>query len=77
MLHDLRYSSDRSTDSEQLWQFLTDVKRSVRCAMGVAAVTPTLSVMENFPHHPQLVGGILGEECAAELSAFFRRLRNE
>ena len=33
--------------------------------------------MENFPHHPQLVGGILGEECAAELSAFFRRLRNE
>lgn len=33
--------------------------------------------MENFPHHPQLVGGILGEECAAELSVFFRRLRNE
>ena len=33
--------------------------------------------MENFPHHPQLVGGILGEECAAELSDFFRRLRNE
>ena len=33
--------------------------------------------MENFPHHPQLVGGILGEECAAELSAFFRKLRNE
>ena len=33
--------------------------------------------MENFPHHPQLVGGILGEECAAVLSDFFRRLRNE
>ena len=33
--------------------------------------------MENFPHHPQLVGGILGEECAAVLSEFFRRLRNE
>ena len=33
--------------------------------------------MENFPHHPQLVGGILGEECAAELSDFFRKLRNE
>lgn len=33
--------------------------------------------MENFPHHPQLVGGILGEECAAELSAFFRKLRNQ
>lgn len=33
--------------------------------------------MENFPHHPQLVGGILGEECAAVLSEFFRKLRNE
>ena len=33
--------------------------------------------MENFPHHPQLVGGILGEECAAVLSDFFHRLRNE
>ena len=33
--------------------------------------------MENFPHHPQLVGGILGEECAAELSEFFRKLRNQ
>ena len=33
--------------------------------------------MENFPHHPHLVGGILGEECAAELSAFFRKLRNQ
>lgn len=33
--------------------------------------------MENFPHHPQLVGGILAEECAAELSEFFCKLRNE
>ena len=33
--------------------------------------------MENFPHHPQLVGGILGDECAAVLRAFFRKLRNE
>ena len=33
--------------------------------------------MENFPHHPQLVGGILGEDCAAELSEFFRKLRNQ
>lgn len=33
--------------------------------------------MENFPHHPQLVGGILGEGCAAELREFFRKLRNE
>ena len=31
--------------------------------------------MENFPHHPQLVGGVLGEDCAAVLSDFFRRLR--
>lgn len=50
MLHDLRDSSDRRADSKRLWQFLTDIKRSVRCAMGVAAVTPTLSAMENFPH---------------------------
>ena len=33
--------------------------------------------MENFPHHPQLVGGILGEDCAAVLSEFFRKLRKE
>ena len=31
--------------------------------------------MENFPFKPALVGGILREECQAELSAFFRRLR--
>ncbi len=31
--------------------------------------------MENFPHHPQLVGGVLGEDCAAVLSDFFRKLR--
>ena len=33
--------------------------------------------MEDFPHHPQLVGGILGDECAAVLRAFFRKLRNQ
>ena len=33
--------------------------------------------MENFPHHPQLVGGVLGEDCAAVLSDFFRNLREE
>lgn len=33
--------------------------------------------MESFPHHPQLVGGVLGEECAAVLSDFFRKLRQE
>ena len=31
--------------------------------------------MENFPHHPALVGGILAEECREVLSEFFRRLR--
>ena len=33
--------------------------------------------MENFPHHPQLVGGVMGEDCAAVLSDFFRKLRDE
>ena len=31
--------------------------------------------MENFPHRPQLVGGILAEDCQAVLSAFFKELR--
>ena len=31
--------------------------------------------MENFPHHPALVGGILADECREVLSAFFKRLR--
>ena len=31
--------------------------------------------MERFPHRPALVGGILGEECRAVLSEFFKRLR--
>ena len=31
--------------------------------------------MEDFPHHPQLVGGILAEDCQAVLSAFFKGLR--
>jgi tRNA(adenine34) deaminase len=30
---------------------------------------------EDFPHHPQIVGGILGGDCAALLSDFFLRLR--
>lgn len=33
--------------------------------------------MENFPHHPALVGGILGEECRAALTNFFRELRKK
>ena len=32
--------------------------------------------MEDFPHSPALVGGILEEECAAVLGAFFRSLRD-
>jgi len=31
--------------------------------------------MEDFPHSPALVGGILEAECRAELSAFFQTLR--
>lgn len=31
--------------------------------------------MEDFPHHPALVGGILAEECRAVLTDFFRNLR--
>lgn len=31
--------------------------------------------MEDFPHLPALVGGILDEECGAVLGAFFRGLR--
>ena len=33
--------------------------------------------MENFPNRPALVGGILAEECRAELSAFFSGLRRQ
>ena len=28
-----------------------------------------------LPHHPQLVGGILAEDCQSVLSEFFRTLR--
>ena len=31
--------------------------------------------MENFPHKPELVGGVLAEECRAVLSEFFQKLR--
>jgi len=31
--------------------------------------------MENFPNRPQLVGGVLAEECKAILSDFFSDLR--
>ena len=31
--------------------------------------------MEQFPHRPALVGGILAEDCQAVLSEFFKELR--
>lgn len=31
--------------------------------------------MEDFPHRPALVGGILGEECRGVLGEFFAGLR--
>lgn len=33
--------------------------------------------MEDFPHSPALVGGVLEAECQEVLSSFFRRLRPE
>ena len=33
--------------------------------------------MEDFPHKPALVGGILAEECREVLTAFFRSLRQQ
>ena len=43
-------------------------------AMGACGGVLNL-FMEDFPHHPQLVGGILAEDCQAVLSDFFRALR--
>ncbi len=45
-------------------------------AMGACGGVLNL-FMEDFPHHPQLVGGILAEECQAVLSEFFKGLRKE
>lgn len=33
--------------------------------------------MERYDHSPQLVGGILQEECAAIMTAFFKKLRRQ
>jgi len=33
--------------------------------------------MEDFPHPPALVGGVLEEECRALLSGFFSRIREQ
>lgn len=43
-------------------------------AMGACGGVLNL-FMEDFPHTPALVGGILEEECRALLAAFFQDLR--
>ncbi len=44
-----------------------------RCFGACGGVTNLF--MENFPHSPALVGGVLEEECRTLLSAFFSGLR--
>ncbi|MBQ0038045.1 MAG: nucleoside deaminase [Clostridiales bacterium] len=43
-------------------------------AMGACGGVLNL-FMERFPHRPQLVGGLLAEECRTVLQDFFRGLR--
>ncbi len=43
-------------------------------AMGACGGVLNL-FMENFPHKPELVGGVLKEECRTVLSDFFKSLR--
>ena len=43
-------------------------------AMGACGGVLNL-FMENFPHKPQLVGGLLAEECRSVLQDFFQKLR--
>ena len=43
-------------------------------AMGACVGVLNL-FMEDFPHRPQLVGGVLAEDCRGVLSEFFRKLR--
>lgn len=43
-------------------------------AMGACGGVLNL-FMEDFPHRPELVGGVLKEACSQILSDFFRRLR--
>ena len=45
-------------------------------AMGACGGVLNL-FMEAFPNRPALVGGVLAEECRAELERFFRTLRTE
>ena len=46
-----------------------------RCFGACGGVTNLF--MENFPHPPALVGGVLEEECQEVLSRFFAGLRRE
>lgn len=43
-------------------------------AMGACGGVLNL-FMENFPHKPQLVGGVLAEECRTVLRRFFQKIR--
>ena len=43
-------------------------------AMGACGGVLNL-FMENFPHKPELVGGVLREDCGGVLSEFFQKLR--
>ena len=43
-------------------------------AMGACGGVLNL-FMENFPHRPALVGGIMSEECRSILSEFFKKMR--
>lgn len=45
---------------------------------GMGACGGVLNLfMENFPHHPQLVGGICAEESRALLASLFARMREK
>lgn len=43
-------------------------------AMGACGGVLNL-FMEDFPHHPAVLGGVLADECGALLGGFFRALR--
>ena len=43
-------------------------------AMGACGGVLNL-FMENFPHRPALVGGIMSDECRSILSEFFKKMR--
>ena len=45
-------------------------------AMGACGGVLNL-FMEDFPHKPALVGGVLAEECREALTEFFRQMRQQ